>query len=419
MAWQRFCIRGPRLLFSRHRFDSHPESVGSLSCRSFALLSRKYGLFPQIFPKLLVMRLLLRPKCPKQSSLLYRLARRDADRRQLTTTQKLPAEVQQVQLPKLVITPGSAHHNSLPSFLEYANRVNLAPSKTYFVGTHYEYITALSLLRLGFSLLRTGRKADAGIDLIGHWILPQFPEPLPVIVQCKARNDTLAPRHVRELEGAFRGTPPDWRKKDVLALLATTKKASRGVLDALGTSRRPMGFLKISRNGTIEQFLWNRAAGDRGLGGVGVTIRHTPRILLPESEIKEQGEEGLGWNAEGKGTRRKKNHQDAGTKKDIQLTWMGSPIFPDRDGLGEETVRLMNQIAVDEEDEVVKKPRKRTSVTAKLGEKKKTIKRATTKKATMKKTLSKTTTTKAAGGVLKRGRGRPPGAKNKKTIIVE
>ncbi|KAF2259001.1 hypothetical protein CC78DRAFT_449711, partial [Lojkania enalia] len=171
--------------------------------------------------------------------------------------------------------PGSPYHNSLPSFLAYASRVNLSPTKTVYVGTHYEYVTALSLLRLGFSLLRTGRKSDAGIDLIGHWLLPPLRSPIPVIVQCKARNITLSPKHVRELEGALQGVPPEWRGKDVLGLLVTTRGATRGVLEALGRNRKAMGFVKVSREGTVEQFVWNKAAGERGLEGVGVTVRHT------------------------------------------------------------------------------------------------------------------------------------------------
>ncbi|ORY18606.1 hypothetical protein BCR34DRAFT_444233, partial [Clohesyomyces aquaticus] len=252
------------------------------------------------------------------------------------------------QLPKLMISPGSAHHNSLPSFLEYADRVNLAPSKTVYVGTHYEYVAALSLMRLGFSLIRTGKRSDAGIDLIGHWILSPLPEPLPVIVQCKAMSRGLSPKHVRELEGAFQGIPAEWRKKEVLGLLVSTNKATKGVLETLGLNRHPMGFLKVSRSGQVEQFLWNRSAAERGLEGVGVTIRHTPRIMLLEHKIEEQGEEGEGW-VPGKNvkrnTMRTRKFRDAGTSKDIQLTWMGQPIFPDRQGLDEETKKLGDEIA--------------------------------------------------------------------------
>ncbi|KAF2467355.1 uncharacterized protein BDR25DRAFT_234784 [Lindgomyces ingoldianus] len=286
------------------------------------------------------------------------------------------------QLPKIIITPGSAHHNSLPSFLEYANRVNLSPSKTVYVGTHYEYVAALSLLRLGFSLLRTGRKSDAGIDLIGHWILPQLPEPLPVIVQCKARSCGLAPKHVRELEGAFQGTPAEWRKKDVLGLLVTTQKATRGVLEALGMNRWPMGFVKVSRTGTVEQFLWNRKNGKKRRRNAG-------------------------------------QYKDAGARKDIQLTWMGEPIFPDREGLDEETMRLGDEIT--REDDVVEvkkigKTKSKVKAIKKSVGKKTVLKKATelpanTRKGRSPGSLSKKTLTTAAE--VPSRRGRPKGSKNK------
>ncbi|KAF1996623.1 hypothetical protein P154DRAFT_402568, partial [Amniculicola lignicola CBS 123094] len=203
-------------------------------------------------------------------------------------------------VPKLLISPGSKHHNSLRSFLEYAEKRGLAPTKTVYVGTHYEYVVALSLLRLGFSLLRTGRKSDAGIDLIGHWVLPGLPEPLPVIVQCKVRNRCLGPEHVRELEGAFSSVPPKWRDKDVLGLLATTWHPTRGMITTIAKHSRPLGFVKVSRTGIIEQI---------------------------EGEKRKSTETGAG-----------------GTRRDIQLTRFGVPFSADRVGLDEETVRLMGMI---------------------------------------------------------------------------
>ncbi|KAF2199425.1 hypothetical protein GQ43DRAFT_353031, partial [Delitschia confertaspora ATCC 74209] len=233
----------------------------------------------------------------RRTPLLYRgFVRKD-----ISTSTKI---TKPSQLPKLIITPGSVHHNSLPTFLKYAKRVNLASTRTVYVGTHYEYTVALSLLHLGFSLIRTGRRADRGIDLIGHWMLPPLPEPLRIIVQCKARSSGLSPKHVRELEGAFQGTPAEWRRKDVLGLLVTTHKATKGVLMALGANRWPMAFLKVSRTGVVEQFIWNRSASERGLEG-----------------------------------------DTTGTKKDVQLTWMGQPIFPDRSELDDETLKLGEEIA--------------------------------------------------------------------------
>ncbi|KAF2194313.1 hypothetical protein K469DRAFT_618268, partial [Zopfia rhizophila CBS 207.26] len=314
------------------------------------------------------------------------------------------------QPPKLIISPGSVHHNSLPSFLEYAKRVNLSPTKTVYVGTHYEYTVALSLLRLGFSLLRTGRRSDAGIDLIGHWSLPTFPEPLPVIVQCKARTCSLYPQHVRELEGAFQGIPAEWRKRDVMGLLVTTHKATKGVLETLGMNRWPMGFVKISRTGTVEQFIWNRSAGERGLEGVGVTVRHTPmalvvgkRNVLPEAQY-EQGEEGSGWSVEEKDDSRKRKAvrwRNTGTKKDIQLTWMGQPIFLDREELDEETKRLGEGIAVVEDQEEPAEPRKDANRSG-------TAKRRGRPKGSRNKMVAS-----AEAVIPARRRGRPKGSKNK------
>ena len=264
--------------------------------------------------------------------------------RMKTTSTKKPTSD---GIPKLIILPGSANHNSLSSFLEYAKKAQLAPKSTVYVGTHYEYTTALALMRLGFSLLRVGKGGDAGIDLIGHWVLAPFQEPLPVIVQCKARTVSIDPSNVRELEGSFQGMPASWRKKGVLALLVTAAKATKGVLEALGQSRWPMGFVLVTREGIIRQFVWNRAASERGLEGVGVTVRHTPRILTTSSESEKDDE-----SAAKKGGKHADRFENAGTEKDIQLTWMGSPIFPVRRTLDQKTVELMRGIKPGEDAEV-------------------------------------------------------------------
>lgn len=268
------------------------------------------------------------PRAPPQSLVPRRIA---------TTSAQNAAPI---DLPKLLVRHGAKDHNSLASFIDYANRTNLSPLRTYYIGTHYEYTTALSFMRLGFSLIRTGKKNDAGIDLIGHWVLAPLSEPLPVIIQCKARKCSLGPAHVRELEGSFRGIPPDWKGKPVLGLLVTTLKATKGTLDALARSPWPMGFVMMSRQGLVQQFVWNRAASDRGLQGVGVTVRHTPRILLSESEREPE--------EEGQSKKRKTNFANAGTQKDIQLTWMGSPIFPERHTLDQDTLALINLVEPEE-----------------------------------------------------------------------
>ncbi|KAB2578031.1 Endonuclease TnsA /resolvase Hjc/tRNA endonuclease [Lasiodiplodia theobromae] len=208
------------------------------------------------------------------------------------------------------IAPGSENHHDLPSFLAYAERVELAPDRTVYVGTHYEYTVAATLKRFGFRLTRTGRASDFGIDLLGTWTLPisdghtkkkrkdADAHALRVLVQCKASNKILNPKNVRELEGAFTGAPALWREEDFLGLLATTQKATKGVMEALGRSRWPMGFLKVDPDGRVEQFLWNASAKARGLEGLGVTLRYL---------VDEKSEDGE-------------------IKVDIALTWQGRPL---------------------------------------------------------------------------------------------
>jgi hypothetical protein len=248
-----------------------------------------------------------------------------------------------VDIPKLIVRNGHKGHNSLPTFIEYANRTKLAPSSAFYVGTHYEYTTALAFMRLGFSLLRVGSKNDAGIDLIGHWILAPLSEPLPVIIQCKARNCSVSPGNIRELEGSFRGIPPNWKGNAVMGLLVTTWKATKGTLEAMARSPWPMGFVMMSRHGLVQQFVWNRAASGRGLEGVGVSLRHTPRALLAKSEIPEAEEESP------RPEKRASKFANTGTQKDIQLTWMGSPIFPERDTLDKVTLDMIRMAQVGED----------------------------------------------------------------------
>lgn len=193
-----------------------------------------------------------------------------------------------------VIERGSENHHDIESFRAYAERVNLIPTKTVYVGTLYEYTVAESLHRLGFDLTRTGRASDQGIDLLGIWKLPNGLKPLRVLAQCKAVSRSIGPNIVRELEGAFAGVPAEWRKGDILGLLATKNKATKGVTEAMGRSRWPMGFLKISSDGCVEQFIWNQMATETGLEGLGVTSRYV--------------------------------HGDNAVRKDISLTWMGRPF---------------------------------------------------------------------------------------------
>jgi hypothetical protein len=254
-----------------------------------------------------------------------------------------------VEIPRLLVKPGSPKHNSLSSYLEYATRTNLRPDRTVYIGTHYEYIAADALLRLGFSLIRTGQKNDAGIDLIGHWMLSCLREPMPVIVQCKARRGTCSPNEIRELEGTFQSVPHEWRGKDVLGLLIVNQRATEGLRKQMYLSPRPLAFLQISKTGTITQFLWNRAAADRGLEGVGVTPRYT--VLPPEPNesdadrvihrCEDRPRDAIGRFTTDPYAKLRKKSASRTVITDIQLTWLGTPVFPDREQVAGETAKSL------------------------------------------------------------------------------
>jgi hypothetical protein len=168
----------------------------------------------------------------------------------------------------------SPNHHDLPSFLEYATRIEMDPTSTTYVGTHYEYTVQNALERLGMSLKRIGGKSDYGIDLLGTWPAPSTPEPLKVLVQCKAFARKIEPSQARELEGAFVGAPIGWRGTGVLGLLVSQKSATKGVRDALGRSRWPMGYVLCGPDGKILQMLWNRRAEQEGLEGIDVGLKY-------------------------------------------------------------------------------------------------------------------------------------------------
>jgi len=62
----------------------------------------------------------------------------------------------------------------------------------------------------------------------------------------------------------------------VLGFLVADKKATKGIREALGRSRWPMGFIFCSREGVVEQMTWNLKAAEQGLEGFDVVRRHTP-----------------------------------------------------------------------------------------------------------------------------------------------
>ncbi|KAG6014334.1 hypothetical protein E4U43_006640 [Claviceps pusilla] len=173
--------------------------------------------------------------------------------------------------------PPSPQHSDLASFVCYAKRTGLDETSTVYIGTHYEYTVARSLSRYGFDLGRIGGSFDKGTDLVGTWTLPaplSSPLSMRVLVQCKAGSQRLAPRHVRELEGAFVGAPVGWRGTGVLGLLVSEYSATKGVRDSLGRSQWPMVCMCCSRDGIVSQMLWNQRARELGLEAYGVSVRH-------------------------------------------------------------------------------------------------------------------------------------------------
>lgn len=184
------------------------------------------------------------------------------------TTNALPTE--ELVYPEFPTT----NHHDLPSFLHHASRIDMDPTSTTYVGTHYEYTVLAALSRLGMSLKRIGGKSDYGIDLLGTWTLPSSPLPLKVLIQCKALAIKVEPSRARELEGAFVGAPTGWRGAGVLGFLVSKKPATKGVREALGRSRWPMGYVLCEDDGRVLQMLWNRRAEQEGLEGVGVGLKY-------------------------------------------------------------------------------------------------------------------------------------------------
>jgi hypothetical protein len=170
--------------------------------------------------------------------------------------------------------PSTEHHNTA-SYAAYAERTGLDKTSKLFVGTQYEYTVVDALKRLGYNVRRVGGRSDGGIDLVGTWSVPSTPEALRVLIQCKAtaQNTKVGPHLIRELEGTFVAAPVGWRGPGVLGVLTAQKPATKGMRESLGRSRWPMGYISCSKDGRVEQMLWNRRAEEAGLEGLGVGVQ--------------------------------------------------------------------------------------------------------------------------------------------------
>ncbi|GAB7359028.1 hypothetical protein MBLNU230_g5100t1 [Neophaeotheca triangularis] len=208
--------------------------------------------------------------------------------------------------PRLSALTNTRNHHDLPSFLAHAAQNSLSKTSSVYRGTHYEYTVQSSLAAFNLSLQRTGRSNDLGIDLIGTWELPSE-QTMQVLVQCKAARPL--PSMVRELEGAYAGAPAGWRGQGVLALLVLDRAATKGVREALQRSQWPMGVLVVGRQGAVKGFVWNAVAEERGLAGLGVTVKY----VEAEKAVEVGSEDGGVGSEPGK------------FERNITLTWMGQP----------------------------------------------------------------------------------------------
>lgn len=206
--------------------------------------------------------------------------------------------------PELLIQ-GSKHHHDLKSFLEFAKESKLKETTTVYKGTLFEYTVADVLRSYCFELHRTGRSNDLGIDLLGHWKLPGKPHEMRALIQCKATKPT--PATIRELEGAYVGAPSAWQGDNVLAMLVSTKSSTTGVVSAVQRSKSPLGVAQIDEKGKVLQLLWNAVAEERGLAGLGVTVKY--KVLKPKNGVKKKDLE-----------KRKEEVES------IILTWKGKPL---------------------------------------------------------------------------------------------
>lgn len=169
----------------------------------------------------------------------------------------------------------STHHD-LPSWLEHVKCEGIDISRGLHKGTNFEYSTQNGLQLYSFQLTRVGGRNDLGIDLIGTWTLPSAPYELKVLVQCKAYE--ASPAHVRELQSAFANSAIHGGSHSI-ALLVSSKPATKGVLNAVQQCPRPMAFVYMSSDGLLQQFVINDVGMQATLSGLS-----TRETLVPMAE---------------------------------------------------------------------------------------------------------------------------------------
>lgn len=179
------------------------------------------------------------------------------------------------------------------------------------------YVVKRTLYYKNMILSRTGGRDDGGIDLRGEWHIPIPPRPDPnsvlqsdtepkphrhhehycdhnddyepseeppsgyprtkpirVIIQCKGLTTVPAgPNLIRELAGAISSS-----MGGTIGILATMTPCTTGCRNAIRYSSKPMGYVCISEDGVIKQFVWNHRAELIVGTGLRVGVRNTEEV---------------------------------------------------------------------------------------------------------------------------------------------
>lgn len=203
------------------------------------------------------------------------------------------------------ITSMHLQHHDLASYLVFCQQNDVNTDSTVHKGTLYEYVVAEALKRFSITLERRGKAGDLGIDLLGSWKQPPVngqSRSQRLFVQCKLSKPL--PALIRELEGTYVGAPAGWKGDSTLGLLASSHEASPGACLAITRSDLPLGFVQVTKEGIVKQFIWNDVARSSCLPHVGVTYRY-----------------GLAEERIGKAHRTSDKPLDGS----IALTWQGQP----------------------------------------------------------------------------------------------